>query len=359
MDQTVPTSTLIDHLRHTQFAMMDAVRRAQGDALGFFGFGPSECGYRVISSGPHWRLRDYGDRDAQASLLIVPAPIKRPYIFDLAPPISAVRHCLEHRLRVYLVEWTPPSDGSPQAGIEDYADHAISACVEAITSKARGERPFLMGHSLGGTLAAIYCALERQGARSLVLLGAPLCFEPGSSRFRDALVSLFPQTLSEAETVPGSQLSQVSALASPDTFLWDRLRDAALSVFDLPTLGISARVERWVLDEVPLPGKLVAEIVQMLYREDRFYRGTLLLGERTVGPSSFDAPTLAVVNMADEIAPLDSVKPFLDEARTKESRIIEYPGEAGVGLQHLAILSGPRAYAEVWPEIFAWLEARD
>jgi polyhydroxyalkanoate synthase len=39
------------------------------------------------------------------------------------------------------------------------------------------------------------------------------------------------------------------------------------------------------------------------------------------------------------------------------ARIIEYAGESGVGLQHLAILVGRQAYARLWPEIMSWLEA--
>jgi polyhydroxyalkanoate synthase subunit PhaC len=86
-----------------QFTTIDALRRAQGEALGLLGFGPNECDYQVILSGPHWRLRRYAHYDAQLSLLIVPAPIKRPYIWDLAPSISAVRHCLDHHFGVYLL----------------------------------------------------------------------------------------------------------------------------------------------------------------------------------------------------------------------------------------------------------------
>ena len=181
----------------TQFSKTDTLRRAQGDALGLLGFGPNECNYHVVSSGPYWRLRKYTCGDAQSSLLIVPAPIKRPYIWDLAPSISAVRHCLDRHFGVYLLEWMPPLDNGKQPGLADYADHAISECVAKISSEAQGTRPFLMGHSLGGTLAAIFCALEQQSVRGLVLLGAPLCFAPGSSQFRDALVSLFPQTALE------------------------------------------------------------------------------------------------------------------------------------------------------------------
>ncbi len=56
------------------------------------------------------------------------------------------------------------------------------------------------------------------------------CFGPDKSRFRDALVSLVPPTLSAAEPFPGSLLSQMSALASPSTFIWSRLMDAAWSL---------------------------------------------------------------------------------------------------------------------------------
>ncbi|PWB83884.1 MAG: poly(3-hydroxyalkanoate) synthetase-like protein [Methylocystaceae bacterium] len=361
MDSPAPMSSVVDfvdELRNAQFIVMDAFRRSRGDALEALGFGPRECDHRIVASGPHWRLRAYSEADERPPLLLVPAPIKRPYIWDLTPSTSAVRHCLDQGSRVYLLEWTPPTDRDRSAGLEDYAYRAVSDCVAAIENAAPGAKPSLIGHSLGGTLAAIFCALDGQSVRRLVLLGSPLCFAPRSSRFRDALVSLLPATISTADIVPGSLLSHSSALASPETFVWERLRDAVLCVGGPPALAVGARVERWALDEVPLPGRLVAEIAQLLYREDRFYRGSLSLCGRRIGPSDLMLPTLAVVDTADEIAPLDSVKPFLD-ATPARTDVIEYPGETGVALQHLALLAGPRAHAEVWPRIFAWLQARD
>ncbi len=78
----------------------------------------------------------------------------------------------------------------------------------------------------------------------------------------------------------------------------------------------------------------------------------------TVGPASMQIPMLAIVNAADEIAPLTSVTPFIDKIPTKDTRIIEHPGEIGVGLPHLGMLVGRAAYARVWPQIVAWLKAR-
>ena len=188
-----------------------------------------------------------------------------------------------------------------------------------------------------------------------MLLGAPLCFEPSDNQFRDALVTLVPQEISDADPFPGSLLSHASALASPRASIWSRLMDAAMSIADPLAMAIHARVERWALDEIPLPGKLVHQIIEWLYRENRFCRNELKIGEKVIGPSTLSAPTLAVVNTADDVAPLNSLKPFAD---AMDVQIIEYPGELGVCLQHLGILVGRHAQAHVWPEILSWLKSQ-
>ena len=116
---------------------------------------------------------------------------------------------------------------------------------------------------------------------------------------------------------------------------------------DRHALDIHARVERWALDEVALPGKLVHQIVDWLYREDRFCRGALTVRKTLLGPLSLPIPTLAVVNTADEVAPLASVAPFTDAMPTGYASIIEYQGEVGVGVQHLGVLVGREAHARV------------
>jgi polyhydroxyalkanoate synthase len=355
--QTLSIPAVVKALFVAHFVMTDKLRRAHGDALDVLGLGPRECPFQLISSGRHWRLRAYGGPDAAPLVLMVPAPIKRPYIWDLTPSISAVRYCLHTGFRVYLLEWIPPnSDRS--VGLDAYGGRAIAACVAAISKQANGAQPFLIGHSLGGTLAAIYCALEPRSVKGLVLLGAPLCFEQGSSRFRDALVGLVREEFSEIKVVAGSLLSLISAAACPDTFVWARWMDAILSLADHASLDVHARTERWALDEVLLPGKLVNQIFQWLYREDRFCHGILTVLDRTVGPASIEIPMLAIVNVADEIAPLTSVAPFVDKMPVKDTRIIELPNEIGVCLPHLGILVGRTAHARLWPQIVAWLRAR-
>ena len=150
----------------------------------------------------------------------------------------------------------------------------------------------------------------------------------------------------------------MSALASPDTFIWSRLADAALSVADGRAREIHGRVERWALDEAPLPGELVRQMIEWLYRENRFCLGNLKIASKLIGPATLTTPTLATVNVADDVAPLVSVKPFIDAMPIQDVRIVEVPGEMGVCLQHLGILIGRETRAVVWPKIISWMDSR-
>lgn len=345
---------VVSALRSAQLGAMDNLRRLQAGTLDRFGFGPRECAFDVIASGPNWRLRHYPGGAASAALLMVPAPIKRPYIWDLTPGVSAVRFCLERGLGVHLIEWLPP-EGDGSAGIAAYAE-AIGAAGKAVAAAQPGAARFVLGHSLGGTLAAIACASQPEIARGLVLLGAPLSFEPGSSPFRDQVAAQKRPT-PEQGTVAGSQLSQSCAMLSPGTFLWNRWMDGALSLADPAAFDIHMHIERWALDEVALAGRLIHQMVDWLYRENRFQNGTLAIGGRMLGPGDLRLPVLAAVSDADEIGPRASVEPFFARMTGADTQILAHPAEIGVGLQHLAILAGRRAHAEVWPRIAAWIEA--
>src|SRR5262245_51173843 len=74
-------------------------------------------------------------------------------------------------------------------------------------------------------------------------------------------------------------------------------RDWPMRLRASPTAGLwKFTLERWALDEAPLPGRLVHQILEWLYRENQFCRGALTVLGRRIGPSDLDLPTLAVVN---------------------------------------------------------------
>jgi len=346
-----PSETIREAARG--FAVADILRRAQGTALDLVGLGPRESEYQIVASSSGWRLRSYSSSGRGPTMLIVSAPIKRPYIWDLAPALSAVRLCEGQGFHIFLLEWIPPEESEHGRGLVEFVDD-VGKAVARVADEVDA-RPFLVGHSLGGTLAAIWAALEPESIRGLVLLGSPLCFRPGISRFGDALVALAPVALTELDTIPGSLVSQLSALASPEEFMWARSVDATLSLADARASELHARIERWALDEVSLPGKLVVEILQWLYREDRFCRGVLRIRGQSIGPSSLRSPTLAVANTADQVVPPASVTNFLGAMPTGYAKLLTYSGDVGACLQHLAVLVGRLAHAQIWPAIMSWM----
>jgi polyhydroxyalkanoate synthase len=211
---------------------------------------------------------------------------------------------------------------------------------------------------LGGTLAGIFACLHPKRIRGLVLLGTPLSFGPGSSAFRDSLVALYPVPAPHHGWIPGSALSQLSVLASPESFIWPWIMDTLLTWQDINVTRVRSMVELWALDEVGFSATLAREIWQWLYLEDRLCRGCLRVNSATAEPANIAVPTLAVVNKNDKIAPRASVVPFLERIGRRDARLFEHAAESGIGLPHVAVLVGSDALAKLWPLIGSWIETR-
>ncbi|MDB6068349.1 MAG: poly(3-hydroxybutyrate) synthase subunit [Pedosphaera sp.] len=355
-------SSLFTMLRGSPWApleQMDRLRRWHGHWLDRWGGSPRESPSRVLLQKPVLTLRAYTQRkDATPVVLIVPAPIKRAYIWDLAPDVSVVQQLVRSNLSVYLAQWEEPGVSEQGYGLAEYGDQLMLACLGAIKEEI-GPRPvFLVGHSLGGTLAAIFSALHPERVAGLVLLGAPLHFGPEV----DALSSLaanIPQAVSllpGAGNVPGSVLDAASVLAAPGTFLYSRWLDGLASLPEAQRRSTHLRVERWTDDELPLARRFFAEIVELLYREDRFLRGTLEIAGQRANPTSVSAPLLSVAERQSAVAPPESVHPFYQAVCSRRKRWLWYEGDVGVCLQHVGMLVGRSAHQTLWPEIVRWIQ---
>lgn len=329
------------------FEALDSARRMQGMALDVIGLGPVESPYETVFRTAGASLRRYGaGTEPGPVVVIVPAPIKRPYIWDLAPAASAVRRLLAAGAPVFLLEWEQTAE---PFGLADYADRLIGAALDA----AGIDRAVLLGHSLGGLFAAVFAALHPERTRGLGLLATPLHFERDVGIF-SAMADALPAE-SMPLSVPGSFLGAASLRASPATFGWDRFVDFAASLRAPDALATHLRVERWALDEFPLPGRLLAELAQHLARDDAFVRGTLTVGGRLAAPSAVIAPLLCVVDPRCRVVPPAAMLPFLEAAGSSDKTLLHYDGDVGVSLQHVGLLVGAAAHARLWPQITRWV----
>jgi polyhydroxyalkanoate synthase len=331
------------------FAAADEMRRWYGRALDLW-LARTETPSRLMLERSGVKLRDYGDEGNRPSLLIIPAPIKKPYIWDLTPSVSVVSACLQARFRVYVLEWTDTPPDSPDNGLAVYGDELILECAKAI-----GEPVVLAGHSLGGTFATVFASLHPDRVRALILLEAPLSFS-GDAGAITKLIRIVPATaaLRKVSAYPGTLLNAMSLVASPESFLWWRWRDRLLSAGDSESLRTHFLVERWTLDEYAMPSALFADVVD-LYRKDRFMRGTLRVEGQTAAPRNVTMPVLAVVDPQSDVVPPSSVMPFLDALPDRNWTLLHYEGDTGVALRHVGVLTGRNAHRILWPEILAWI----
>lgn len=335
---------------------LDCYRRWLGDLCDVFGYGPESCPHRELVTGTPALLYRYPSKaDTGRVVVLVPAPIKSADIWDLTPSVSVVRRHLEVGCRVYLIVWPRLTDDHGCLGLSDYADRMLLACVDTVCSQTGADRVHLTGHSIGGLFAALFAALHPQRVCSLTLLGVPLHFGPQIGAL-GRLVSLLPDTrvlIDDAQTVPGTLLNIVSAVASPQTFIVSRGMDYLASLADPERLRMHLLVERWTLDESAMPRRLFLDLVDHLYREDAFAAGRLHLGGRTATPGDIVTPVTCVADRSCEIAPPESILPVLARLGTQDRELFWYWGDTGVSMQHVGMLIGRSAQLELWPRLLA------
>jgi polyhydroxyalkanoate synthase len=279
-------------------------------------------------------------------ILLVPAPIKRGYIYDLLPTASVVRRCIGAGLQPYLLEWRDPAEQG--WSLADYADASLLACVEEIIHRSQ-QKPVVVGHSLGGTFAALFAALHPECVAGLVLIEAPLRFGDHAGAFAPVIASAPHAALIAGPmgAAPGTLLDVVSVTAAPEEFLWDLSLDAWAVLGAAQAMQLHAAVLRWTLDELALPAQLFTDVVELLYRHDQFAKGTLMLGGRPVDPAALAGmPIIVVVDPQSQVVPLASA---LDPIQP--SLVLYYQREAGVALHHVGSLVGQGAHKHLWPVI--------
>ncbi|OON62766.1 alpha/beta hydrolase [Massilia sp. KIM] len=338
---------------------MDRSRQARGKMLERAGYGPQQTPSTVLHSETGLNVRRYeGAQPDGPAVLLVPAPIKRSYIWDLAPQVSVVQRWLQRGYQVYLAEWVPVPEDKDHFGLDDYGHYLLGVCREVMAQDSGQRQAVIAGHSLGGILAAIYSAMHPEHLRATVLLESPLHVDPESCCFHK-LIRQVPHARAIAETyrqVPGMFLNMMSAMAEPQAFQLERMVDRFLSMANPQALANHMRVERWSHDEFPLPGRLFTEIVEDLYRKDAFMRGALDIDGRKIGPADLRQPLACVADPRSKVIPLDAMVAFHDAAGSARKLLLHYEGDVGVNLQHVGVLVGHSAHARIWPAIFDWLD---
>lgn len=343
------------------YAQMDVSRRLQGQMLEAMGYAVAPTPSHTILSRSEVTLKRLGAA-GRPCVLLVPAPIKRAYIWDLAPGASVAERCIAAGLGVYLVQWEEPETGTAGPGVAEYGDRLLLACADAVEQETGERRVFLAGHSLGGTLCGVFAALHPERTRGLVAVASPmhLDFREESGALGPIIGQVVESGLLESSPghVPGSFVSTLSFMAAPWVFGHARVLDWIVSLPDPESVGTHLRVERWSLDEMPLSRSFIEELIAAFYREDAFIRGTLTVENRLAAARGIVAPVIVVADRRCAIVPPAAILPLLETVSSPDKTLLWYPGDTGVAIQHVGALVGRNGLGMIWKEIIAWMQSR-
>lgn len=323
------------------------------------GFGPRTTPSRTVRNTGAGELYAYqAPEDRRPAILIVPAPIKAAYIWDLSPERSVVRRLHEADMQVYLAAWRRPEARDDWMGLAEYADRAIGVCLDAIGQETGAAKVFIAGHSLGGTFAAIFSSLHPERVQGLIELEGPMEF--GAGRLEAAIAAAPPAgaVTGVLGNVPGTALDLMSVWADPLSFSAEPWIDWLRSTASADERRLHWQVRRWTLDESPMARRLFEEVEQELYRQNRFAKGELRIDGRPARPQAIEAPIVAVLDRRSRIVPAPSVEAYRPRTGSTDVQVLEYAGDTGVMMQHVGVLVGRNAHESLWPTVLTWLRQR-
>jgi poly[(R)-3-hydroxyalkanoate] polymerase subunit PhaC len=301
------------------------------------------------------------NRRYSVPVLLVFALINRPDIFDLRPGSSLVEYLVEEGFDVFLVDWGYPDEEDADMGLDNYVCDELDSAVRETLRASGAPQLTLMGWCIGATLCAMYCGLDRDGARdghdpvkNMVLLTMPI----------DGRGSIYAKWVGDPEfdveeltelwgVLPGRFIDAANKMMKPVTNFWTTYRRLWDNVQD-GTVRREAyqSMAKWVGDNPPFPGRAFAQWIPMMYREPELLRGRVRLRGRLVDLRRIDQNVLVVSAGADHIAPRPGTLPFFDVISSEDVEHLDRPGG------HIGLIAGSAARKEIWPSLSEWLAER-
>ncbi len=309
----------------------------------------------VVYAEHHLELHRYepDQRRHRTPILVAYALVNRPFILDLEPDRSVVRRLLEAGFSVYLIDWGEPGRLDGSLRLADYVGRFLDNCVDATLADAGATHCHLLGYCMGGTMAAIYAALDDGPLRSLTTVAAPIAFDGSGGVLETWATDIDPGAVVDANgLVPREVLATIFAMLDPVQNTVGKLARLYDHADDPEFVATFLRMERWIWDGVDLAGAVFREFVDDLYRENALIAGTLTVGGDHVDLSAVDVPHQHLVGQDDELVPPDSTRPLADAIGHPDGRVVEFP----VG--HVGLSVSRDAHADLWPDVADWLAAR-
>ncbi len=243
-------------------------------------------------------------------------------------------------------------DGVPQTSgwtIDDYGRFDLAAALAHIQATTGHSKVAVVGHSMGGMVAAAYHAHHGDEAlAALVVVGSPLTFES------HAIVN------------------QIKRLGAGIGRAWPSVEThqmAKLAAATLPLPGEHLLYTRGNMTPM-MRDTMLSRVVSPVSRDELRHVQTILKAGRFVSADgskdylqslqTLDIPLLAIAGSNDHVAPPDAVRPWVTSSASPDESFWTIGQSEGFSADygHLDLVLGLRAREDVLFPIVEWLEQR-
>jgi|GEM_PF-195235 len=345
----------LDVMDHPE--MLDAIRqesyhRANEMLRGLEQFQSVDWTHRPSPAREIWRsgaatLLDFGGDSAAPAIFCIPSLINKPYILDLYPRRSLIKHFESSGFRVLLLDWGEPGTLEKRYDCADYVQQILVPAFRHIRSVHEGPI-YLMGYCMGGIFALALAQLESFYTDGLILLATPWDFQSDQAALAldEETIAAYETLILDQDVLPPVWIQTLFHMINPWHFQEKFQRFPYMSRDEKRHF---IAVESWVNDGVPLSRHVARECLV-----DWPYKNTLAEGKWRVGgwridPARITCPTLIMAPTEDRIVPLQSSLPLADLI----PKVTCLKPQTG----HVSMVVGKKAPAICWKPVLEWISA--
>ena len=298
-----------------------------------------------------WRYRS-GDRSVKVPLLIVHSLVSKSYILDLQPENSMMRFLAGEGFDVFLLDWEAPGPADAENTLETYAAGLVPGAIAATLAEADASELTLMGYCFGGDLVLLTAAA---GAGELPIRNLVTLTTPCDFRAIGFLADMFLEGRLDADDII-DDTGLVPARAMDAGFQSIKPTDQLVQPLNLwEQLWNAGRTEnflalyRWTRDQVPFPGELFRQTVDMLVRDNALATGDVPFAGGTARLADVKRPFLNIFCEQDTIVPAPSAEPLANLVGSRDS------GDLRLETGHVGLVAGRYAEEVARPAIADWI----
>ena len=295
------------------------------------------------------------EKQYRTPLLVTFALVNRPYILDLLPHKSVIRHFLNRGFDVYLVDWGVPKASDRHLTLHDYVEGYLHNVVNHVRERTGEDRISLLGYCMGGTMSAMYTSLHQELIRNFILMAAPIDWSQ-----RDSLLSVWTdeknfdvdKVIDTFGNAPPGWLQGSFAMLKPVTNMIEKYIGFYDRMTDEKFLEEFFAMETWANDNIPVAGETFRQFVKDLYQKNLLAKGEFRLGDKRIDLANITCPILNLTATKDHLVPCGQSLPFNDLVGSQDRKTINFP--AG----HIGLAVGSKAQRDLWPKACDWLAER-